>query len=673
MEARRVHGLWAEASVATGLVATVAGFALALAGWPVSLPWLVASLCSVVIAGIARLRYRGDRVISWIVIATGLGAVGTGMDVFTDQALQLGAEASAAWLLLARRSLTVGVLLLMLVALRIYPDGRPLPYTVPVLWATGSLMYATVALVTFGAENLPLEWFVQVSGEPNPLHVLPFAIGDRTVQVILGAVWLPALLAPAFLIVRYVTSGPRIRRRLRWLLPPFALIGVVLVVNLVLRENAGAVTVAVYAVFVFYPPLLTAAAILGVVDPRRFDPDRILRRGLVAAVLWIAIAAVFVGAASLIGVTASEYLTVPWAVLLAVVIATLFAPAQRALGRVADRWLFGARPDPAVAIARLGRTLAETFDLGTLLPRMSTALEDGLGITWVRVSITDADEPGPTPDEAPVFAAPVVLDGAHVGDVLCGPKRAGAWSPEDRAVVMTFAQQAALAVANVRLTQRLAAQAAELSASRTRLVHAQEGERRRIERNIHDGVQQDLVALIALVGQFDTEPAVQPTAMDLLRDGLTRVLDDIRDLATGIHPSVLTDQGLLGAVEALSARHPIPVTVRADADLRTARFDEAIEGAGYFIVAEALANSLKHAEAHRVEITLSRNGARLEIAIADDGIGPGGDPLGIGRGLAGVRDRIEALGGSLTVARYGGGGTLVRASLDAREVEFEDA
>lgn len=198
-------------------------------------------------------------------------------------------------------------------------------------------------------------------------------------------------------------------------------------------------------------------------------------------------------------------------------------------------------------ITRLGAALEDTVELERLLPRMAATLEQGLVLRWARVRL----DPVSRDDEEPALSVPIVLGDERLGVVECGPKKSGAFTADDEALVTTLARQAALAVRNVRLT-------AELEQSRVRLVRAQEAERRRIERNIHDGVQQDLVALIAHAGHTRSllarDAAAGDRALTELQEGLRRVNTELRELAHGIHPSVLGDRGLLEAVEALAAR-----------------------------------------------------------------------------------------------------------------------
>ncbi|MFC5380941.1 GAF domain-containing sensor histidine kinase [Aquipuribacter nitratireducens] len=455
------------------------------------------------------------------------------------------------------------------------------------------------------------------------------------------------------------------RRRMRWLLVPVVLVPPGIATELLLgSEDLGRVVV--WLLWAGVTSLIMTSVTLGLLRPEGVDVDVVLRRTIVYGALWLAITGAYVGVATVVGTAAGRYLPVPWAVATGLAAALLFQPARTRLEHLADRWVFGHRTDPARAIADLGATLAGTFELESLIPRIGSTLRTGLDLTWVevRLDVTEA------PDAE--LVVPVVLDGELLGVVACGPKRAGGWTAEDRTVVATFARQAALAVRNVRLTEHLASHAAELAASRTRLVKAQEAERRRIERNIHDGVQQDLVALIGLAGQIRaTSPDVNGHADDLrlLGTGLARVLGDLRDLARGIHPSLLSDKGLLSAVESLTARHPVPVELRADPTLRTVRLGEAVEAACYFMVAEALANTLKHARAARVEVELARRDGGLVITVADDGVGlgPGGVASRAGHGLAGMHDRFAALGGRVSVAARPAGGTVVSATVPLDE------
>ena len=205
-------------------------------------------------------------------------------------------------------------------------------------------------------------------------------------------------------------------------------------------------------------------------------------------------------------------------------------------------------------------------------------------------------------------------------------------------------------------------QAAELAASRDRVVAGQDAERRRIQRNLHDGVQQEIVALLARAGLVRQQllrgdPAAADGLADMQRD-LATTLQDVREIAYAIHPPTLSDRGLLEAIEAQSSRMALPIAVRADPRLRGVRFGEQIEATAWYVVAEALSNVVKHAGASEVEVSLSHEAGSLGLVIRDNGCGFDLDrPRGLG--LAGLSDRLGTVGGSLTINSGAGLGTSV--------------
>jgi PAS domain S-box-containing protein len=204
----------------------------------------------------------------------------------------------------------------------------------------------------------------------------------------------------------------------------------------------------------------------------------------------------------------------------------------------------------------------------------------------------------------------------------------------------------------------------ELRASRARLVEAADDARRKLERNLHDGAQQRLVALSVSLRLAESKLRDDPeTATSLLggaREELTHALEDLRELARGIHPAVLTDRGLGAAVEALVARSPLPV----EADVEQLPLSPTVEAAAYYVVAEALTNVVKYAHASSATVRIAREDGVLAVTVGDDGIG-GADPAD-GSGLRGLADRVAALDGSLSVASPEGGGTAVRAEIPLR-------
>jgi signal transduction histidine kinase len=215
---------------------------------------------------------------------------------------------------------------------------------------------------------------------------------------------------------------------------------------------------------------------------------------------------------------------------------------------------------------------------------------------------------------------------------------------------------ARLALENTRLQAELRAQLAELRASRRRIVSAGDAERRRLERDLHDGAQQRLLAL-GLALQLLRDHSGEPQLLEQAETELQAALHELRDLARGIHPSILSEQGLAAAVRSLSARASIPVSTR----ITDERYPQAIESAAYFVVAEALANIGKHAQARAAEVSIDRRNGRLVIEVSDDGRGRAESRAS--GGLQGLADRVGALDGQLTVASETGRGTTIRAEI----------
>ncbi|HEY3184580.1 MAG TPA: PAS domain S-box protein [Gaiellaceae bacterium] len=197
----------------------------------------------------------------------------------------------------------------------------------------------------------------------------------------------------------------------------------------------------------------------------------------------------------------------------------------------------------------------------------------------------------------------------------------------------------------------------ELRASRARLVEVADAERRRIQRNLHDGAQQRLTGVLLSLGRLRESPDGRDRLLELAIDELAAAVQEIRDLASGLHPSVLSERGLPAALEALVLRAPVPVELEA---LPDRRLPEQVEAAAYYVVAEALANVHKHAGARRVVVRATTGGGRLVVEVADDGVGAADEG---GAGLRGLADRVEALGGRLAVDSRAGAGTRLVAEI----------
>ncbi|MFI7706423.1 histidine kinase [Nonomuraea sp. NPDC049480] len=305
--------------------------------------------------------------------------------------------------------------------------------------------------------------------------------------------------------------------------------------------------------------------------------------------------------------------------------------------------VFDMRPTVDEVLTGLGAALGDTPEPVEQLGRLAAAVRTGLETRWAAVTLADGTRVVAGSEEGPAALTVPVRGG--LGRIECGPRQAGRLTREDRRLLEALAVPAGLAIQSAGLV--------------TRLVNAQEAERRRIERNIHDGVQQQLVALIAGL-ELARAMGGGPGMLADLREQARQTLADLRELAAGIHPAVLSQGGLVEAVEGRCSRLPVRTTVTSAPELRSRRFADEIEGAMYFTVSEAVANALKHAGATTIDVRLSHADGRLRAAVADDG--KGFDPrTAARRGLATLADRLDALGGGLDLDSEPGKGTRMNA------------
>jgi len=231
----------------------------------------------------------------------------------------------------------------------------------------------------------------------------------------------------------------------------------------------------------------------------------------------------------------------------------------------------------------------------------------------------------------------------------------------DQGLVRAAAAAAGMAIVNERLQAEVRAQLEEVRASRQRIVEAGDAERRRVERNLHDGAQQRMVTLAISLAMLRDRAGIDPAmaaSLDQAAAELKQAIAELRELARGIHPAILTEEGLPAAVEALADRSSVPVRVVADFD---ERLPGPIEATAYFVVSESLANVTKYAHASVAQVELSRRNGHLRVEVVDDGVG--GADASHGSGLRGLEDRVSAVRGSLRVQDAPGGGTCVLAEI----------
>jgi signal transduction histidine kinase len=260
------------------------------------------------------------------------------------------------------------------------------------------------------------------------------------------------------------------------------------------------------------------------------------------------------------------------------------------------------------------------------------------------------------PDDDTRTATLIDRDGEHVAALVHDSAL-----DEERQLLEGVGAAAGMSLENARLQAELRARVEELRGSRARVIDAGQKERQRLERDLHDGAQQRLIALSLRLSLLDRRLAAEPETREELAAARREValsLEELRDVARGIHPAVLSGHGLAVAVESLAARAPLPVRLALDV---VGRLPEQVEVAAYYVVSESLANVAKHAQAREARVSLEHQQRRLVVEVVDDGVG--GADTERGSGLRGLADRVEALGGRLRVWTPLGGGTRVRAEI----------
>jgi len=649
-----VGALSSVAYVALGGVAMTSSLAT-----PNALAWLLLSGPPMILAAGILLWRRPGNPIGGLLMIAALGTVvlPTVLEIPTMLRFeQVGTEPwmwAPIWAAQTLRLVGVAAAAIMLARL---PDGMAARYERWLLaLGAGAVLLPMASLVTNPFVAPQAFAFAGVGRVASPAYISALGPLGPGVTAAADLAYLLVIVGIAALLARYRRASSHEQHHLRWVL----MAGVVAVLSgavPALLAETGMFPVFEHdlvAVGTFLPtlmlPLSVAAAVL---EPRWIDIDLVIRRSFVYGTLSLLILAVYIAGAAAVGVTAGAELPLELVVLLTVAATIVLQPVRTRLQRLADRWVFGAPPTRYGALADFGSTVQDSTDPSELVDHLAETAHRALRLRWATATVnglgsrTVGDRTG---------RPAVVLDVRHRGSVFgrleCSTPVDGDLDAAGITVLGALAGQAGLAIANARLA--------------TRIVEAQEGERRRIERNLHDGAQQALVALIARLGVARSRVeagTLDVAAVDQLQAATRQILADVRELAQGIHPSIVADGGILAAVEERCSSLPIEVTVDAPRGLRRERFAAQIEGAAYFLVAEALANVLKHARATHATVTLARRDGRLSLSVADDGAGF--DPSATERrGLAGLEDRFAALGGVVHIASRPGAGTRLTASL----------
>jgi signal transduction histidine kinase len=580
--------------------------------------------------------------------------------------------------------------------LLLFPSGRLLSRRWrPVVWING----AALAVLALSQALSPT--FADYPGIRNPIGVELFAadpLEDGGVGWIFLLVGMVA--SAASLVVRFRRARGDDHQQLKWLAYAAGLIGagwIPITFGWWAEGIAGQLVLLPFMGALLFLPIAVGIAIL---RHRLYDIDVVINRTLVygalAAFIGVVYVAVVVGVGQLVGRAGEPNLALSIAA--TALVAVAFHPLRERLQRVVNRVVYGARASPYEVLSGFSDRVGGTYDTEDVLPRMARIVAEGTASAradvWLRVggqlvraaSWPESDVAGP--GSMPIRDGQVpALDGGrsvpvrHQGDLLGAlavTKRPGeTLTPTENALLSDLAAQAGLVLRNVRLTAELRArleelsrQAALLRESRERIVETQDAERRRLERNIHDGAQQHLVALAVKLRLARTmaerDPARARTLVGEARTQTVDTLRTLRDLASGIYPPVLAERGLAAALREGIGRLELPVDLSDDG---IDRYPIEAEAAAYFSILESLQNVAKHANASRVSVWLAEQNGHLVFGVEDDGMGFDPSIAIQGSGLSNLADRVEALGGTLEIRSAPGAGTTVsgRVPVVARE------
>ena len=533
----------------------------------------------------------------------------------------------------------------------------------------------------------------QFSQTPNPYGVIG-GLTRALVSWLSAAIFLLPVLFLAAIIslgLRFRASDGRTRQQIKWVLFGFAL--AVLVNGIEIPLHVLRISVPIFEDLVNFSPLIICfAAGIAIMKYRLYDIDVVITRTLVYGLLASFITGVYVlvvaGLGSILGQGGRPNLAL--SVGATAVAAMAFGSVRERVQRLANRLVFGRRASPYEVLANFTERVGGAYDLDDLLPRMARLLAAGTSAAsatvWLRVGArlvcqavwpVELDLPAAirlTQGQLPTIpGSDTVVPVTHGGDLLGALavlKHAGEnLTPVEQKLIDDLSLQAGLVLKNAGLTAELAQRIEDLRMSRQRLVTAQDEERRRIERDIHDGAQHRLVALRIQAAMAESMAEKDPkSARDLMssvKASAEDALQELRELARGIYPPLLEDSGLVAALEEQAGHQQLTVKVRAD---NLKRYGPAVETAVYFSCLEALQNVAKYADATAVVIRLAVRSGRLRFEVQDDGVGFDTERRSYGTGLHNISDRLEALGGTLTVESMPGKGTVISGSVPARAV-----
>ena len=593
------------------------------------------------------------------------------------------------------------VAVLFIIMLLVFPNGHLL--SPKLRWLTYAVMGVGLSGLILCVINPTPGTLGVVSnpqaGVPAPVSVMAIP-GAAPLVNTLGNVWgllsnvfSAAAIVAVFLRLRGADSDTR--HQIKWVASAaLFLVVTILLINFLpnaVFANPGPLVGTAVALLVSVAVLGVPTAIgVAVLKYRLYDIDVIISRTLVYAVLASFITAVYIGIAVGIGtlVGSGGQPNLWLSIVATIIVAVGFQPVRERVQKIANRLVYGNRATPYEVLTEFSDQVAEAYAADEVLPRMARVLQEATGAqsatVWLKgpailrpaATHPEVATSSPVPlsmsggslPEIPgaTTSVPVEHQGRLLGALSIVKRRGDPVSPTEQKLIDDLAHQAGLVLRNVGLAAELRNRLDDLRSSRQRLVRAQDEERRRLERDLHDGAQQHIVALKVKLGLAQMLAATSPERARLtvvqLKADADEALETLRDLARGIYPPLLADKGLVAALESQARKATMPVHVDAEG---VERYAQDVEATVYFCVLEALQNVQKYANASRVVVRLRGQESGLTFEVEDDGIGFDTATVTRGAGLTNMVDRVEALGGNVDVTSAPGSGTQVSGNVPA--------
>ncbi len=546
-----------------------------------------------------------------------------------------------------------GIAALPLILL-LFPDGRPASPRWRVVVRLAVIAGVATAVLSMFAPG-PVDTSLPVATDnPLGLEILE-PISSALEAIVAWGMIAVALASVVGIVVRWRRADGVERQQIRILALTVLSAGLSFGLTVAAAELGGEDLGSVLFLLSFLILGIGIPAALGftILRYRMYDLEVVIRKtvrfGVVAVLIAVATgAALVVGSSTLIGGRPS--IDDPRLVL-GVVLGLLIVPLWRVSRRIADRLVFGGRATPYEVLTEFTERMGESYATDDVLPRMAAVLGNAVGAAradvWLGVGAARRHAAGWPEEDAPTEPGPdaagVAYQGEELGSVSVVMPANDPMDDAKRSLIADLAAQAGPVLHNVRLLE-------DLRESRRRIVSAQDDRARKLERDIHDGVQQELVALavkLRMADQLvDRDPARAHEALTGIQGDAGQALENLRDLARGIYPPLLADQGLGAALTAQARKGVVPTTVESDG---VGRYPREVESTVYFCTLEALNNAAKYADASSIRVTVAQADGHLTFSIADDGRGFDPDRTAGGTGLQGMRDRLDAVGGRLQI------------------------